>query len=222
MASAQDPCHVDGAPARYCRGRYGVRVNGEGRVLLVDLGGVLFEFDHGHRLRILGECLGLTPGRVDELLWQSGFSADCDAGRYRSAAAVRRQIRHITGYAGADDDLGTAWCSAFSPDPVVTRLVAGYAGRLGVFTNNGPLEEEVLTRLYPQVFGLFDQLFFGWQLVANKPAAAAYQQVAGLLGVPPAQINFADDNAGNVDAARRCGWNAIYYRSAADLSALLR
>ena len=68
-------------------------------VLLVDLGGVLFSFDHGHRLNALGECLGLAPGRVDELLWQSGFSADCDAGRYRDAAAVRAQIRRITGYA---------------------------------------------------------------------------------------------------------------------------
>jgi hypothetical protein len=45
------------------------------QVLLVDLGGVLFSFDHEHRLDVLGECLGLPPGRVDELLWRSGFSA---------------------------------------------------------------------------------------------------------------------------------------------------
>ena len=70
-----------------------------GRVLLADLGGVLFSFDHEHRLDVLGECLGLPPGRVDELLWRSGFSGDCDAGRYPGAAAVRAQIRRITGYA---------------------------------------------------------------------------------------------------------------------------
>jgi len=49
---------------------------------------------------VLGQCLGLPPGRVDELLWQSGFSAGCDAGRHRDAAAIRAQIRRITGYAG--------------------------------------------------------------------------------------------------------------------------
>jgi len=38
------------------------------KVVLVDLGSVLFSFDHEHRLNVLGECLGLPPGRVDELL----------------------------------------------------------------------------------------------------------------------------------------------------------
>jgi hypothetical protein len=38
------------------------------QLLLVDLGGVLFRFDHEHRLNVLGQCLGLPPRRVDELL----------------------------------------------------------------------------------------------------------------------------------------------------------
>jgi hypothetical protein len=71
-------------------GSYGGAVDGDrAQMLLVDLGGVLFSFDHEYRLTVLGECLGLPPSRVDELLWQSGFSADCDAGRYRDAAAIR-------------------------------------------------------------------------------------------------------------------------------------
>ena len=93
---------------------------------------------YGHRLNVLGECLGLPPGRVDELLWQSGFSAACDAGRYRDAAAVRAQVRRITGYADADEHLDTAWCSAFRPDPGVIELLTRHRGRQrGVFTNNG-------------------------------------------------------------------------------------
>src|SRR6266480_7201320 len=83
-----------GQPAIRFPGGYGGAVDGDRtQVLLLDLGGVLFGFDHRHRLNVLGECLGLPPGRVDELLWQSGFSAGCDAGRYRDAAAVRAQIR---------------------------------------------------------------------------------------------------------------------------------
>ncbi len=110
-------------------------------VLLVDLGGALFSFDHRHRLNVLGECLGLPPGRVDELLWQSGFSADCDAGRYPDAAVVRAQIRRITRYAGSDEHLDAAWCSAFRPDREVPELLARRrGGTRGVFTNNGPLK----------------------------------------------------------------------------------
>ncbi len=42
-------------------------------MLLVDLGGVLFSFDHEQRPNVLGECLGLPPGCVDKLLWRSRF-----------------------------------------------------------------------------------------------------------------------------------------------------
>jgi HAD superfamily hydrolase (TIGR01509 family) len=193
-----------------------------GRVLLADLGGVLFSFDHEHRLDVLGDCLGLPPGRVDELLWRSGFSGDCDAGRYPDAAAVRAQIRRITGYAGADEPLDRAWCSAFRPDPDVIELLGRHrGGRQGVFTNNGPLEEEVLTRQYPDAFGPFEDLFFCWRLSANKPDPAVYRQVTDLLAVPPGQISFADDSADNIAAARACGWHAVRYRSVGDLGALI-
>ena len=68
-------------------------------------------------------------------------------------------------------------------------------GRRGVFTNNGPLEEEVLTRLYPDAFGPFEHLLFCWRLTANKPDPAVYRQVTALLAVSPGQIGFADDSA---------------------------
>jgi putative hydrolase of the HAD superfamily len=192
-------------------------------MLLVDLGGVLFSFDHEYRLTVLDERLGLPPGRVDELLWQSGFSADCDAGRYRDAAAIRAQIRRITGYGGSDQHLDAAWCSAFRPDPEVIELLGRHGGgRRGVFTNNGPLEEEVLTRLYPDAFGPFEHLFFCWRLTANKPDPAVYRQVTDLLAVSPGQIGFADDSADNVEAALACGWHAVRYRSPGDLGALYR
>ena len=50
-------------------GGYGGTVEGDRTpVLLVDLDGVLFSFDHEHRLNVLGQCLALPPGRVDVLL----------------------------------------------------------------------------------------------------------------------------------------------------------
>jgi hypothetical protein len=54
------------------------------------------------------------------------------------AAAVREQIRRITGYAGPDEDLDAAWCSAFRPDPEVIGLLARRpAGRQGFSPTTG-------------------------------------------------------------------------------------
>ncbi|THA74746.1 hypothetical protein E6R60_19435 [Streptomyces sp. A0642] len=49
--------------------------------LVVDLGGVLFRFDHAHRLQCLADVFALPADRIDELLWRSGFGADCDSGK---------------------------------------------------------------------------------------------------------------------------------------------
>lgn len=70
---------------------------------------------------------------------------------------VRAQIRRRTAYSGPDADLDAAWCSAFRPDQDVLNMLARHGGQLGVFTNNGPLEEEALTQLYPRAFEPFAQ-----------------------------------------------------------------
>jgi FMN phosphatase YigB (HAD superfamily) len=41
------------------------------------------------------------------------------------------------------------------------------------------------------------------------------------VAVPAGQISFTDDSTDNVEAAERCGWNAVRYHAAADLDALI-
>ena len=151
------------------------------RELLVDLGGVLFDFDDEHRVDRLGELFGRSAQEMKKALWDSRFSADADAGRYPTAAEVRTQVPTIMGYCGTDEDLDTAWCSAFEPAKDVVALVGQTAVPRGVFTNNEPLEEEVLTRVYPEVFALLDRLFFCHRMSANKPDPAVYDEVSAEL-----------------------------------------
>src|SRR5215471_15971005 len=103
--------------------------------LVVDLGGVLFHFDHARRLARMAEVFSLPPERLDELLWKSGFSAACDAGEYADATEVRERIRDRTGFTGSDEELDAAWCSAFRPDLRVREALGRHRGSLSLFTN---------------------------------------------------------------------------------------
>lgn len=194
------------------------------RYLAVDLGGVLFHFDHARRLRHLADAFALPADRVDALLWRSGFSADCDAGRYPHAAEIRDRIRAVTGFGGGDDDLDAAWCSAFQPDHAVRETLERHRGSrpLAMFTNNGPLEREALSRLYPSMFDGFDHLLFSYRLGHRKPEPAAFDAVAGRLGARPEDIFFVDDSAANADAARAAGWTAHHFRNRETLEQVLR
>ncbi|MEV0567452.1 HAD family phosphatase [Dactylosporangium sp. NPDC050588] len=185
--------------------------------LVVDLGGVVCHFDHARRLERLARACALGTEQIHALLWQSGFSADCDQGRYASAALVRTRIRVTLGIAGTDDEIDDAWCSAFLPHPTVIDVLDRHRGDrvLALFTNNGPLEEHALTRRYPDVFGRFDHLFFSHRLRHRKPDPAAFTAVAGHLGAPSDEITFIDDSPGNVAAARKAGWHSHQYHDVA-------
>ncbi|WP_326822572.1 HAD family hydrolase [Streptosporangium sp. NBC_01756] len=184
------------------------------RHLVVDLGGVLFRFDHAHRLKRLAAAFSLSPDQVDELLWSSGFSGDCDRGRYASAAQVRTAIAAATGFDGDDERLDTEWCSAFHPDQAVLDELRRHRGSLTltVFTNNGPLEEEALPRLHPEAFDGFEHLLFSHRLRHRKPEPAAFAAATDRLGAAAHEVVFIDDSPANVDAARAFGWTAFHFR----------
>ncbi|WP_406323964.1 HAD-IA family hydrolase [Streptomyces sp. NBC_01637] len=183
--------------------------------LVVDLGGVLFHFDHAHRLQRLADVFALPTDRIDMLLWRSGFSADCDWGKYTHAAEIRDCIRAATGFTGSDDDLDAAWCSAFRPDHAVREALERHRDSLplALFTNNGPLEQEALMGLYPTMFDGFGHLLFSYRLGHRKPDPAAFDAAAKQLGACPGDILFIDDSAANTDAARAAGWTALRFRS---------
>ncbi len=184
------------------------------RVVVVDLGGVLFHFDHASRLRHMADAFELPADRIDELLWRSGFSADCDAGKYRNPAEIRQYIRAATGFTGSDDRLDAAWCSAFQPDQAVRHALERHRGArpMALFTNNGPLEEDALLRLYPTVFDSFDHLLFSHRLGHRKPDPAAFATVLKRLGALPDDILFVDDSPTNTAAARAAGWTAVHFQ----------
>ncbi|MFC5834174.1 HAD family hydrolase [Nonomuraea insulae] len=192
--------------------------------LVVDLGGVLFQFDHARRLRHMADTFALPADQIDKLLWQSGFSADCDAGRYPNPVEIRQRIRAATGFIGSDDDLDVAWCSAFRPDEAVRKTLEHHRGArsLALFTNNGPLEEDVLLRLYPTMFAGFEHLLFSHRLGHRKPAPAAFDAALKRLGAAPGDILFIDDSAANTDTARAAGWSAVLFRSVDALEQAVR
>jgi hypothetical protein len=68
------------------------------RYLVVDLGAVVCQFDHGRRLDRLAQACAMGPDEIHALLWLSGFSADCDRGDYNSAAAARPPGHRVTGH----------------------------------------------------------------------------------------------------------------------------
>ena len=70
--------------------------------------------------------------------------------------------------------------------------------------------------------GCFESGVFSARVRQIKPEPEIYEIAARRFQADPAQLVFIDDVLGNVQAARRCGWNALHFVDAADCEAQLR
>ncbi len=192
-------------------------------VLALDLSGVLFTFDPDARLEALSRAAGLKPEDVQARVFGSGLSPGWDRGSRATAEEVRADLRRAIGFTGPDPTLDDIWSLAFRPLPEATALLPPDPDpTLVVFSNNGPLEEEILTTRYPEVFRGFGEWWFTHRLGATKPDPRAYRALEERLGVAPAQFTFLDDSRANVAGATAAGWHAELCRSTEDLARVLR
>jgi putative hydrolase of the HAD superfamily len=93
---------------------------------------------------------------------------------------------------------------------------------VSLLTNNGPLVEENLAILAPELAPLFGaelhtSSFYG----ARKPDPLVFANMLSHYEVPAEQVFFVDDRQDNVDGARSLGIEAHQYTDAASLTAAI-
>jgi putative hydrolase of the HAD superfamily len=190
--------------------------------VVFDLGGVACRFVPERRLALLAADCGLPPDEVHARLWQSGFSEECDLGRYTAAQMfeeARRRLGLTMDYAG----FRSAWTAAFEPDDAVLAIVDAVTGvcRTAMLTDNAMLLDEALPLLLPDVAARFEPRLFSSALGACKPSAEIFQRALARLGEPAANVLFVDDTPAAVEGAREAGLTAVMFTDAPSLSAEL-
>ena len=191
------------------------------RGLLLDLAGVLADFDRDGRIARLAAAAGLSAAEVSARLYDSGLVDAADAGEL-NAAQLRAELIGRLGLPDAAD-VDALWASAFTPDPAALAVLARLDPALprGVLTNNDALLAELLPRRFPDLFAGMDPIAFAGALGVAKPDPAAYLRAIKHWPVDPGEVLFVDDSAANVDGARAAGLRAAPATGADELAAVL-
>lgn len=193
-------------------------IAGESTVFIFDLGGVLCEFSTERRLAALSEASGLSPNDVRRLLEESRLIHLADLGELDQESEYRLATLTL----GLECDYATyraLWCSAFKPVYEVIGIARALheTHRTAILTNNGPVLLDALRHELRNAGQEFDDVFVSAMFGAIKPAESVFRGVERELGVPPSRLLLIDDAEANVAGARRCGWQGIHFRSAAQL-----
>lgn len=108
------------------------------------------------------------------------------------------------------------------PDTVTLLQRLQQAGHRLYFLSNMPLPYAAHLESSHTFLRAFRDGIFSARVGLMKPDAAIFVLAAERFGIDPAASVFVDDHAGNVQAARRLGWQALQFSGAAPLAAALQ
>ncbi|MDA0262232.1 MAG: HAD family phosphatase [Proteobacteria bacterium] len=192
------------------------------RVVLFDLGGVLFQFAG---IRIFGQMIG-EPSEDDVLReWVTNpWVQRYDRGRCSSAEFAAGMVAHYALAMDADEFLANfrTWVPgphAGALDLVRATKASGVVTACLSNTNEAHwTADNGLARFVEQ----FDHCFLSFEIGHVKPESGAFAHVTEALGCRPPEILFLDDVQVNIDAARAFGIDANYADGVETAGAVLR
>jgi putative hydrolase of the HAD superfamily len=182
-------------------------------IVVCDFGGVVASFHPERRLAALAELSGLDEATVDARIWGSGLDAAAERGELSPDEVWARVL------AALDDrvDRGAvrqAWALAFAPNAAVLALVDNLTVPAALFTNNGPIVDEILDHELVDVGRRFAHRLLSCQVKAVKPDQLAFRRAAEQLAVAPTELLLLDDSPANIAASRAAGWQAALVQAA--------
>jgi len=206
-----------GSPAR-CRRR---STAARKRALLVDLGGVIVDFDRTRSYRAIAHSAGLPFGEVRGRIESTDLRARYERGEMDDERFCR-EIVQLFPEAGAGllDLLPEFWGDIFWPNMEIfeaLRLLKEQGVVLVLLSNTNPLHFRQIERDYPDLIALLDKTVVSYEERALKPELQIYTAALGWLHrehrIPPSDALYVDDIEEYVEQARGLGIPGFVYRS---------
>ncbi len=191
---------------------------GLGRAVLFDFGRVISAKKPARLFQEYERMLGLAPGSFVGLFDESPEWRDVLVGR-RSLDGFWEAVGPRLGLRTPEqiDTFRRRFEADEAPNETVVGLIRRLHGRcrLAVLSNSPPGLSRRLEKW--GILHCFDTVFCSGEEGLAKPDPRAYLETLRRLGVDPARAVFVDDDAVNVDQARRLGLQAVLFTDADSL-----
>lgn len=184
-------------------------------LLLLDVNGVLYDYDPEVRVSALGRALGVEPDAVRDALFSSGLEDASDAGEVGPDAYLA-EAGHRLGTVPDRETWAAALAGAVTPVDDVLAVVEAVVGRVrcATLSNNGLLVREMVDRVYPDLARLGVEVHVAAEFGEAKPDRDVYLDACERCGADPTRTAFVDDKEANARGAAAAGLHAHHHRDA--------
>lgn len=181
------------------------------KVIVSDLGNVLVNFDMGIATYKVAELAKLDENKIFQVLFDSDLPRRHEEGKLSGAefyAAVKQRLSLKIGFETFKD----IWNNIFWENIKVCRLFReiGRDHRLVLLSNIGELHFEYI-KTHFDILEEFDEKVLSFEVGARKPGIDIFNAAIDKAKVEPRNIIYVDDRADFIEAAGRCGINAVRY-----------
>lgn len=190
------------------------------RFIYFDLGNVLLFFDPRIACQRMAEVAGVSPELVHQVVYQSRLQHAYEQGLI-SSREFYITFCHLTDSHPDYEQLLYACADMFQANRPIWDLAARLrqaGNRLGILSNTCEAHWQYCLRHYHRGLSIFSVTALSFQLQVMKPDPQIYERAAELANAAPQEIFFVDDRWENVQAARRCGYDAVELQSATQLA----
>lgn len=193
------------------------------KTILLDLGNVIIPFDFKLAYARLAEHCGCRPEELPGRIRATGLVAPFERGEI----APERFVREFSAALQLNltyQEFCEWWSCVFLPETLVPEtfvedLARGY--RLLAVSNTNPIHFDMIQKTYP-LLRHFNGFVLSYEVGAAKPEAKIYREAIVRARCSAGECLFVDDLAGNVEAAREHGIEAVQFFSAEQLDRELR
>ncbi|MBO7611223.1 MAG: HAD family phosphatase [Elusimicrobia bacterium] len=189
-----------------------------GKVIIFDLGKVIFDYD----LNIISKSLSeYSPKKelfedIDAFIYtHKDLFFTYEKGLISSSDFYKEFLKLVEIKDLPYDKFCDIWNDIFTPIQDVMDLVISLAHRyeLALLSNTNELHFDYLYKKYSDFFMNFKKLHLSHIMNARKPDAEIYEQVLKYHNVEPQNMFFTDDNKENVYAAMAMGIKAFSFKN---------
>lgn len=193
------------------------------KAVIFDLGRVIVPFDFERGYARIEAMTGIPAREVPARIRPTGLVERLESGKIEPRDFVR-ELSETLGLRCTYEEFCRIWSSIFLPETLIPEeLLRGIAARyrLVLLSNTNAIHFEMIQANYP-LLKHFHAMILSHEVGAMKPAPEIYRRAVEAAGCLPEECFFTDDIAEYVEGARRCGIDAVQFRSAEQIEAELR
>lgn len=186
------------------------------RSVILDFGGVIVHPQKKNFVDNINKILNRSPSDFMDVY--RGNRTNYDNGRNTGVEYWSNILRHI-GYpinkhkieALIVEDI-KSWTEI---NPELIQFISDVRKRVHNLSIISNMPEDILDYIRNnfQWLDYFDEHIWSCEVGVVKPNPGIYEHCLDKIGIPAHECLFVDDSIANVEAAKRCGLNAIHFRS---------